>query len=978
MSDWKTRGNAAFLKKDYPQALFCYEQALQETTGDASLQAQLYANRARVHLELRNYDLVDAECTLALETTQDNPKVWYRRGLAREQLGQLPDAEADFRQALQRLQNEKQTDAIHQMKRSVTIAAVRVARVLQGRSPESMGNGHSAVGSPPGNAPERPSPVQQKRIIEKLIPQSGLVDGEAYFLLDWDWWCDWWFSVGGVQGWPWEAPDPDEDQDDDEEPQLLGSIDNSHLLLDHTTSETQKSFFRDWYPGQTLQPNLVRGYHYELIPREVYAALQSWYGETTPSICRRVQQQRVQLYPPVVRPVPKEEAPCHACRRSHATMRCKRCMAVHYCQRSCQEAHWPFHKRQCQSQPTYTTGLVGLNNLGNTCFLNSALQSLRHATPLTRFFLSNQFRKDINTSNPLGTGGALANAYDAVLKELWMRPVASTSPTALKRAIAMVAPRFAGYLQHDAQEFLAYLLDGLHEDLNRIKKKPYVTMPDVGENRLIAGARAWEAVQRRDDSIVMDTFYGQFQSTCVCPQCNRVSVSYDAFNHVSLQIPSPYNADEVIPWSIFVVTQKNPIPVLYSIPLARNDTVESLKLGLSELCDIPATRLVICEVMNHVIVSLVPDKQSLSTMGSQQVLMAYEVDPIESSNCIHLTSYHTDVNDEGENEHPRCFGFPLLMSLSADSTCQELWDHVWSMVSHLVGESESPEDSKRELLQIHLRTAQGSRVEVFSCDDDGENVGGMLPSSEDEKTSILPRDLEQPLSAILGQQALESFLFFSLDWSVGSSQTDEDAKQGVDPLRFQHHEKHASYDETMRKHSAKVEIADRRVTLDKCFETFVKPERLDENNRWYCSECKEHVRALKTMELWKLPNILIVHLKRFEFKNALRRDKLDTLVSFPLDGLEMSSHLAPEKRAAGKAVDDSVPSTYDLFAVVNHYGRMGFGHYTAFAREWNEESMTKDWALYDDSGVQTLDEASHPKIVSPAAYVLFYRRRNFS
>jgi ubiquitin carboxyl-terminal hydrolase 4/11/15 len=168
------------------------------------------------------------------------------------------------------------------------------------------------------------------------------------------------------------------------------------------------------------------------------------------------------------------------------------------------------------------------------------------------------------------------------------------------------------------------------------------------------------------------------------------------------------------------------------------------------------------------------------------------------------------------------------------------------------------------------------------------------------------------------------------------------------------------------------------VTLDRCFETFTKAERLDENNMWYCSTCKEHVRAMKTMKLWRLPNILVVHLKRFEFKHSLRRDKLDTPVEFPLEGLDMSKHCSVynTNHAEGQEniVNSNVDATYDLFAVVNHFGRMGFGHYTAYCRQWDEDGLSPQWYLYDDSNVRPVDRA---EVSGPAAYVLFYRRRQF-
>ena len=73
--------------------------------------------------------------------------------------------------------------------------------------------------------------------------------------------------------------------------------------------------------------------------------------------------------------------------------------------------------------------------------------------------------------------------------------------------------------------------------------------------------------------------------------------------------------------------------------------------------------------------------------------------------------------------------------------------------------------------------------------------------------------------------------------------------------------------------------------------------------------------------------------------------------------------------------DSNVPANYDLFAVVNHYGRMGFGHYTAFATSWDETGISNEWNVYDDSNVTAIDSTDIP---SPAAYILFYRRRVFS
>jgi ubiquitin carboxyl-terminal hydrolase 4/11/15 len=698
-------------------------------------------------------------------------------------------------------------------------------------------------------------------------------------------------------------------------------------------------------------------------------------------------------------------------------------MSVYYCDRECQTVHWPHHKLVCQHsayKPNDSNtilesssvvvddayaGRVGLHNLGNTCFMNSALQCLSHATPLTRHFLSNKFKSDVNTSNPLGTGGKLALAYDAVMKDLWMKHGArggAASPTALKRAIALFAPRFAGCLQHDSQEFLAYLLDGLHEDLNRIRKAPYVEMPDAtdGQNMAIAGAQAWDAHLRRNDSLVMDTVYGQFKSTCICPKCEKVSVSFDAFNHVSLEIPQNQNLLVTIPILVFRTPKQHggkavKIPMRYGISLSRHCLVADLRRELSGLTGVPPNRYILCDIFENSIYELLNDKKAVSSFRSSDLLAAYEVDPYTNSS-IHVVATHSIQVEEwssseekgGESSPMRLFGFPLMVSFDANSTCTQVYESIWEHIDYAVVQDGSPDgyvdkDGKHrreDMLKIRIVDSQGKPIVVF------EDPKATEDSDESKTTSILPFSSDEKVQDILGKDCTENFLFITLEWqnpvkekSPEGDDGEKDAKSIIQSSRFLSFVDHPTLTDAVRKQRAKNGV--HGVSLDDCFQTFTKPERLDENNMWYCSKCKEHVRALKTMKLWRLPNILVVHLKRFEFKHALRRDKLDTFVDFPLEGLDMNPHCADWTTAESDIsfVDATVPADYDCFAVVNHFGRMGFGHYTAHARSWDESGISKDWAYFDDSSVRSVgDGKGQNGVVAPAAYVLFYCRRTFN
>ena len=184
-------------------------------------------------------------------------------------------------------------------------------------------------------------------------------------------------------------------------------------------------------------------------------------------------------------------------------------------------------------------GLCGLMNLGNTCFMNSALQCLSNTQPLTQFLISDQYWQELNTDNPLGMGGEIAKSYADLIKAMWSGSHTCLAPREFKLAVGRFAPQFSGFSQQDCQELMAFLLDGLHEDLNRVKQKPYIevkTDVDLRPDSVMA-AESWENYKKRNDSIIVDTFHALLKSTLVCPECNLVSVTFDPFCYLSLPLP---------------------------------------------------------------------------------------------------------------------------------------------------------------------------------------------------------------------------------------------------------------------------------------------------------------------------------------------------------------------------------------------------------------------------------------------------------
>ncbi|XP_050313439.1 ubiquitin carboxyl-terminal hydrolase 2-like isoform X2 [Anthonomus grandis grandis] len=197
-------------------------------------------------------------------------------------------------------------------------------------------------------------------------------------------------------------------------------------------------------------------------------------------------------------------------------------------------------RRGTAADARHGLGLVGLRNIGNTCFMNSVLQCLSNTRVLLDYIRKDTYQKDINTTTS-SMKGALVKAFAEVIKELWAPdPSGPVNTAALKSQIQRFAPRFMGYSQQDAQEFLRYLLEGLHEDVNRVTIKPKPITTDIDDNLPDSekAAEAWRRYLRSEDSLIVDAFVGQLKSTLKCTHCGHCSVTFDPFWDLSLPLPS--------------------------------------------------------------------------------------------------------------------------------------------------------------------------------------------------------------------------------------------------------------------------------------------------------------------------------------------------------------------------------------------------------------------------------------------------------
>ncbi|GFF33414.1 probable ubiquitin carboxyl-terminal hydrolase 12 [Aspergillus udagawae] len=776
----------------------------------------------------------------------------------------------------------------------------------------------------------------------------------------------------------------------------------------------------------------------------------------------------------------------------------------------------PIRGRRKDGKPR---GCTGLSNLGNTCYMNSALQCVRSVEELTYYFLNDVYKKDLNPSNPLAHNGDIAKAYANLLRMIYDEAGQSSfAPRQFKHTIGRYGPAFSGYGQQDSQEFLLFLLDGLQEDLNRIQKKPYIEKPDstddmVHDKKALKefANKCWDIYKARNDSVITDLFAGMYKSTLVCPVCEKVSIIFDPFNNLTLQLPIENLWSKEI--FFFPLHRK---PVIVDVEIDKNASIKALKELVAKKMGSDPQRLVMAEIYKCKFYKMFDNSASIADcqIGQGDDIAIFEVESVPTnynpdkrqksyfsygrSDYEEIPSFDSPKADRmlvpifnrhcrpksnnSGNKQRSLFGAPLYVVISReeaqnyDAILHKVLEAVATLTTRDILNEENikkadeqggtQEDSDTVVMNEDDAQSADSKIKTSSVDGEDGLVDVSMRDASDEMDTPSSQDTKRenavlgPDSSIapglrslfdmkiiksshevvpLGWSSVDDIKDYPLmssrvkalssskqkkttsstvterknsddsdqDGSAGSAsdsdsdmfsnvsrpkavktQTDErplirpgegivldwndqahDAlfggdKKDTDGLRGTPtwtNVERIPDPELAKRRDLRRSRKKRGVTLYECLDEFNKEEILSENDAWYCPRCKEHRRASKKFELWKTPDILVMHLKRFSASRGFR-DKLDVLVDFPVEELDMSDRVeAPEE---GKSL------IYDLFAVDNHYGGLGGGHYTAYAKNF----MSGEWNEYNDSSVsRPIDPQS---VVTPAAYLLFYRRRS--
>ncbi|XP_060613533.2 ubiquitin carboxyl-terminal hydrolase 20 isoform X2 [Anolis sagrei] len=551
-------------------------------------------------------------------------------------------------------------------------------------------------------------------------------------------------------------------------------------------------------------------------------------------------------------------------------------------------------------------GLTGMKNLGNSCYMNAALQALSNCPPLTQFFLEcgGLVRTD---KKP-----ALCKSYQKLVSEVWHKKRPSyVVPSSLSHGIKLVNPMFRGYAQQDTQEFLRCLMDQLHEEL----KEPVAAevrdsdlsdaddkregdrspsedeflscdsgSSDRGEGDGQSGKAGGTGVPEAE--LLIQDEAGRGISEKERLKDRKFSCSHQRSH--SEQVDEDADVDT----SVDTGTDGRASPDILQPPTPRpaspSRTPEPDNEAYSRCSSRP------CSPVHHDVhakLSSSPPRSSPVRLGPSYVLKKAQM--LASSKKRKEIRYRSVISDIFDGS---------ILSLVQCLTCDRVRfltsaDPVSTTVETFQDLS-LPIPGKEDLAKLHSAIYQNVPAKTGTCA--GENYAA-----------------SQGWIAFIVEYIRRFVVSCIPSWFWG-------------PV----------------------------VTLEDCLAAFFAADELKGDNMYSCERCKKLRNGVKYCKVLRLPEILCIHLKRFRHE-VMYSFKINSHVSFPLEGLDLRPFLAKESA--------SQITTYDLLSVICHHGTAGSGHYIAYC----QNVINGQWYEFDD---QYVTEVHETVVQNAEAYVLFYRK----
>ena len=179
--------------------------------------------------------------------------------------------------------------------------------------------------------------------------------------------------------------------------------------------------------------------------------------------------------------------------------------------------------------------LIGLRNIGATCYMNATLQALSHTNIFTDFFLTKY------QYNPNDQSKKMSNEMYKVLSNLWSeeKKKGDYPPSDFKNTLSQENPLFAGIAANDSKDLINFLLERFHQELNTVDKNNINNNGDENVNQMdemqTFSAFLKEYFQS-NQSIIVDTFYGICETKSKCGGCNITKYNFQIYSFLEFPL----------------------------------------------------------------------------------------------------------------------------------------------------------------------------------------------------------------------------------------------------------------------------------------------------------------------------------------------------------------------------------------------------------------------------------------------------------
>ncbi|KAF5928144.1 hypothetical protein HPG69_011107 [Diceros bicornis minor] len=538
-------------------------------------------------------------------------------------------------------------------------------------------------------------------------------------------------------------------------------------------------------------------------------------------------------------------------------------------------------------------GLTGMKNLGNSCYMNAALQALSNCPPLTQFFLEcgGLVRTD---KKP-----ALCKSYQKLVSEVWHRKRPSyVVPTSLSHGIKLVNPMFRGYAQQDTQEFLRCLMDQLHEEL----KEPVVAAAAALTEARDSDSSDSDEKREGDRSPSEDEFLSCDSSSDRGEGDGQGRGGGGSQAETELLIPDEAGR------AISEKERRKDRKFSWGQQRTNSEQVDEdadVDTAMAALDRQPAE-------------PQPPSPRSTSPCRTP-----------EPDNEAHVRSASRPCSPgrrhEGHrHEGHRHEGHAKLASNPPRASPVRLGP------PHVLKKAQVPSAGSRRRKEQRYRSVisdifDGSVLSLVQC----------LTCDRVSTTVETFQDLSLPIPGKEDLAKLHSAIYQNVPAKPGAC-GDSYTAQGW--LAF--------IVEYIRRFVVSCTPSwfwGPVVTLEDCLAAFFAADELKGDNMYSCERCKKLRNGVKYCKVLRLPEILCIHLKRFRHE-VMYSFKISSHVSFPLEGLDLRPFLAKECT--------SQITTYDLLSVICHHGTAGSGHYIAYC----QNVINGQWYEFDDQYVTEVHE----------------------